>query len=161
MLNIVRSEKEALIRGEQVIDLKKLVEAPDPTFDEVMDVAWTYQAEGFQREMDDILSKNKHKKVYYIGWLFKPRREYHRLIQSTFFISEVEFPRMLSMTCFKVDNTNGTLETLWALPFDAPAFGGLDLAFDKLHPKIAESVQKSAHNYIFNNPLNDVRQVGV
>jgi hypothetical protein len=147
-------------KGMQIIDLSKLNEADDPSYDEVLDAIWTYQKEGFEKNFEDILNKNKSKDLYYIAWMFKPSREHRRMIQSTFFVCDAPCPRMLCVTLFKVDNKQCSVDVLWALPYDSPQIVGTEeFKVGKLHPKIAESVQKSKHSYIFNNPLDGSKSV--
>lgn len=145
----------------QMIDLSKLKHGDYvPSYQEIMEVVWDYQQNGFQKMFEKILhQESKRRNPYYIAWVFKPHPIDRRILESNFFILDVPLPVLLAVTLFKVDNKESKISTVYSLPYDAPkikAPGKKDTDEMKLHPHIAESLTKIKSKYKWGDPLKSV-----
>jgi len=74
-------------------------------------------------DLEDIINKYKDKsEKYYVLFHGKPWPNFPNVIKIKPIATNREPPMMLSCMCFEVDNTEGKLVLLWALPGSWPVY---------------------------------------
>jgi len=131
----------------QIIDLSKIGEGPKSFADLIETSHWVL--ESFKKELEKIIEANKHRENYHVMWYFRPDKADKRMLQSLFVIWPHKHtpPKLMAVTCLKINNKSGTIETVYCLPFDSPASEMLDGTGIKIHPAIQKSVQESQKYY--------------